>query len=53
MRKLFLAVAVMVALCGCENGSTEIVQHVDKEHGVVCYQAWGSDRISCVKVKGE
>lgn len=51
MKTALLIMAAIVVLCGCENGSTKIVQHEDKENGVVCYQAWGSNRVSCVKVK--
>lgn len=49
--RIAIAFFVAVFLLGCENGTTKIVLHEDKEHGVVCYQVWGGSRISCVKVE--
>lgn len=50
-----IAFFVAVFLLGCENGNgigiAKIIQHEDKEHGVVCYRVLGETRLSCVKVK--
>jgi hypothetical protein len=59
VKKLILLVAVMV-LTGCDkvivptgvNSTEALTRYVDKENGVVCYQAANSKAaFSCVKVR--
>lgn len=60
MKTALLIMAAIVAMCGCENGSTKIVQHeetkksasfdrdFDKENNVICYSKSGKGMF-CMK----
>ena len=59
MKRLILLVAVL-ALTGCDkfitptgvNSAEALTRYIDKENGVVCYQAANSKAaFSCVKVR--